>query len=268
MKATILIVLVTLFLSFGLLYGQATDAMNTGTDQTTEDAGQTVSIQSNVTPWSVFNDSNKGFPWGYIIAVVFAIGLALGIVKTNSLYFKEKIDAQQVYNRIRNHLKQGQLDEAIKISEGFNKTTIGFIFWNGLLGFRDAKNSGKKGEDMSEHVYNAFDEANLQKIKGLESGLMWFELLAQICTYLGLLGTIWGLIMGFDAMGTLTGPAANEQLTLSIKVAIGTTAVGLVAAIVLTVIKGLLTTKSLKIQGDVDEFSAKLINQINYSMKG
>jgi len=49
---------------------------------------------------------------------------------------------------------------------------------------------------------------------------------------LGLLGTVWGIIQSFDALGGRVGPARGEALAHGISLALVATAFGLVIAIV------------------------------------
>lgn len=218
----------------------------------------------NISIGEVISDSGT---WGYLIIIVFIIGLVLAVIRYIQLYVKEKIDASQFYLKLKGYIKNDQLDEATKISESFKNTTLGFIFWSGLMVFKDAKKSGTSGKDLRESVQNAFDEAVLQTVHKLDGGLFWFDVLAQTCTYLGLLGTIWGLLMAFKALGTAAQSEANKKLTEGIKVAIGTTALGLIAAVPLTLIKGALLTRAQDVISDIDEFCVKMINQLNNSIK-
>lgn len=205
--------------------------------------------------------------WGYAIALFFVIGMVYAVVRYIQLYVREKIDASKFYLKLKGYIKNEQFDEATKISESFKNTTLGFIFWSGLMVFKDAKKN-KSGKELREAIQNAFDEAVLQTVHKLDAGLFWFDVLAQTCTYLGLLGTIWGLILAFKALDIGGGGAeANKALTKGIKTAIGTTAMGLIAAIPLTFIKGGLLTRAQAVINDIDEFCVKMINQLNYTVK-
>lgn len=229
-----------------------------------QEAAQAAPKTSGITPGELISDSGT---WGYMIIIVFVIALVLAIVRYIQLYVKEKIDASKFYLKLKGYIKNEQLDEATKITESFKNTTLGFIFWSGLMVFKDAKKSGKGGKELREAVQNAFDEAVLQTVHKLDAGLFWFDVLAQTATYLGLLGTIWGLIMAFKALGTAAQAEANKKLTEGIKVAIGTTAMGLIAAVPITVVKGFLLTRAQKIINDIDEFCVKMINQLNNTIK-
>jgi biopolymer transport protein ExbB/TolQ len=249
MKTTgVILLLISMFLSIALYAEEA--------------AAPKASI--GITPGELISDS--GF-WGYLIIIVFIIALVLAVVRYIQLYVKEKIDAQQFFLKLKGYIRNDQLDEATKISESFKNTTLGFIFWSGLMVFKEAKKSGKNGKDLRESVSNAFDEAVLQTVHKLDGGLFWFDVLAQTATYLGLLGTIWGLLVAFKSLSTAAQSEQNKALTAGIKTAIGTTAMGLFAAIPITVVKGALLTRAQNVISDIDEFCVKMINQLNYSIK-
>jgi biopolymer transport protein ExbB/TolQ len=209
----------------------------------------------------------EGGPFMYIISVLLIIMLILAIIKYFHLSVREKLDAQQFFLKLKGYIKNNQIEEAIRISAQFKKTTIGFIFWSGLLGYNDGVKSGKKGIELKSHLQNSFDEAGLQAIPKVEAGLFWFDIIAQVSTLLGLLGTIFGLVAAFDALANAPEADKSRLLTEGISMAMGTTAYGLIVAIPTMLIKGALQSRADKIIDDLDEFSVKTINQITYSMK-
>ncbi len=225
--------------------------------------------KATVNLYTIFQDSNEQGFFGYLILLTFIVGIVYAIIRYFQLYQREKINAGNLYKSLKGYIKNDQIDEAIKITDKMKGTTLGFIFWSGLSVYKDVRKSAK-GEDLNTQVQNAFDEAVLQKVYKLDAGLFWFDTLAQICTYLGLLGTIWGLLYAFASLSSSDLPDANKNIELSrgIKTAIGTTALGLLAAIPLTLIKGALLTRAQRIINEIDEYSVKLINYINISAKG
>jgi biopolymer transport protein ExbB/TolQ len=248
------IVLVILILAVGLVALNA-QAVPAGTEK--------------VNLASIFRDSNEQGFFGYLILLTFIIGIVYAVVRWHQLYQREKINAGNLYKSLKGYIKNNQLDEAIKITEKLKDTTLGFIFFSGLSVYKDVRKTAS-GEDLTAQVQNAFDEAVLQKVYRLDAGLFWFDTLAQVCTYLGLLGTIWGLLYAFASLSNPNVLDSQKNLMLSsgIKTAIGTTALGLLAAIPLTLIKGGLLGKAQKLINEIDEYSVKLINFINISAKG
>ena len=209
----------------------------------------------------------QGGVFMYIISFLLIVMLIMAIIKYWQLTIKEKLDTKKFYLKLKGYIKNNQTEEAIRISSQFKKTTIGFIFWNGLLGYNDGLKSGKKGMELQRHLQNSFDEAGLQAIPHVEAGLFWFDIIAQVSTLLGLLGTIFGLVASFDALANAPEADKSRLLTEGIAMAMGTTAYGLMVAIPTMLIKGALQARADKIINDIDEYSVKTINQITYAMK-
>ncbi|MCB5258246.1 MAG: MotA/TolQ/ExbB proton channel family protein [Candidatus Cloacimonadaceae bacterium] len=222
-----------------------------------------------ITLASIFRDSNAQGIFGYLILLTFIIGIVYAIIRYIQLYHKEKVNAPNLYKSLKGYLQNNQLEEALRITEKLKDTTLGYIFWNGINTYKEVPKDASK-EEISTQVQNAFDEAALQKVYKLDAGLFWFDILAQVCTYLGLLGTIWGLLYAFAAISnpTVLDTQKNLMLSAGIKTAIGTTALGLMAAIPLTLIKGALLGRAQKIINDIDEYSVKFINFITNVAKG
>lgn len=228
-------------------------------------AQQEVTNARGVNLITIFEDSGS---WGYAIILTFIIGLVYGVVRYIQLYQREKIDAQKFYLKLKGYIKNDQVDEATKIAESFKGTTLGYIFWSGLRIYTDTRKANKRGEELDRAVQNGFEEAVLQTVHKLDAGLSWFTTLAQICTYLGLLGTIWGLLVAFDGMANAPENQKNQLLTQGIAQAIGTTAMGLIAAIPLTLIHGGLYGRAQKILAEIDEHTVKIINYLSFSNRG
>ena len=209
----------------------------------------------------------QGGVFMYIISFLLIVMLIMSIIKYWQLTIKEKLDTKKFYLKLKGYIKNNQTEEAIRISSQFKKTTIGFIFWNGLLGYNDGLKSGKKGMELQRHLQNSFDDAGLQAIPHVEAGLFWFDIIAQVSTLLGLLGTIFGLVASFDALANAPEADKSRLLTEGISMAMGTTAYGLMVAIPTMLIKGALQARADKIINDIDEYSVKTINQITYAMK-
>ncbi|MBW6513569.1 MAG: MotA/TolQ/ExbB proton channel family protein [Candidatus Syntrophosphaera sp.] len=253
MKAKhIVLVIMVLLISMGALYAQADLA---GAEK--------------VNLFTIFRDSNANGFFGYLILLTFIVGIVYAAIRYFQLYQREKVNAGNLYKNLKGYIKNDQIDEAIRITDQLKETTLGFIFWSGLSVYRDVRKNAR-GEELNTQVQNAFDEAVLQKVYKLDAGLFWFDTLAQVCTYLGLLGTIWGLLYAFAALSSpeILDSEKNIRLSAGIKIAIGTTALGLMAAIPLTLIKGGLLSKAQRIINEIDEYSVKLINFINISAKG
>ena len=78
-------------------------------------------------------------------------------------------------------------------------------------------------------------ERNLQlaiseEVTKLERNMTWLATTASVCPFIGLFGTVWGIIDAFSALG-LAGSASLRAVAPGIADALVTTALGLLAAI-------------------------------------
>ncbi len=208
----------------------------------------------------------NGGDFSHLLVAIAVIVFVLFIIKFIQLFVKEKLDTKKFYLKLKGYIKNEQFDEAIKISQNFKNTTMGHIFWNGLLNYNDARKKGKKSKELQAILENSFNEAGLQLIPKIESRLFWFDIFGQIATLLGLLGTIWGLIEAFNSLANADDTMKQKLLTQGIYKSMSTTGLGLMIAIPTMVLKGFLQSRAEAIVNDIDEYSVKTINQITNSI--
>ena len=102
----------------------------------------------------------------------------------------------------------------------------------------------------------------MEVIPTLEKRTPYIALFANICTLLGLLGTIMGLIEAFTAVANADPAEKADLLSASISVAMNTTAFGLMAAIPLLIFHAMLSSKTTEIIDSLEMASVKTMNMI------
>jgi biopolymer transport protein ExbB/TolQ len=86
--------------------------------------------------------------------------------------------------------------------------------------------------------------------------------LANLATLLGLAGTIYGLMLAFDAIANVPAAQRAQALATGISVAMSTTLWGLIIAIPTILVHGFLASRADRIMEEMDEKTAKLINLV------
>ena len=109
-------------------------------------------------------------------------------------------------------------------------------------------------------VEQAMAEGMMETVPRLEQRTGYLAVLANVATLLGLLGTIIGLIAAFSAVANADPSEKSKLLSLSISVAMNTTAFGLIAAIPLLVTHAMLTNKTNAIIGSIEMAGVKFLN--------
>lgn len=109
-------------------------------------------------------------------------------------------------------------------------------------------------------VEQAMSEGMMESVPRLEERTGYLAVLANVATLLGLLGTIIGLIAAFSAVANADPADKSRLLSLSISVAMNTTAFGLIAAIPLLVSHSVLTNKTNSIIASIEMAGVKFLN--------
>jgi biopolymer transport protein ExbB len=169
---------------------------------------------------------------GYIILALLAVGLILSIERIVSL----TLTARAV---------KAQSNDVDNPNDG-----------NPLGRVLSAYHSNKSAD--VETLELKLDDAILKELPSLERGINFIKLLSSVAPLLGLLGTVTGMIVTFQAI-TLFGTGDPKLMAGGISQALVTTVLGLTAAIPLVLLHSVAQTRSRSIQQILDEQSAGLI---------
>ena len=111
---------------------------------------------------------------------------------------------------------------------------------------------------------NIVDESILSVVPQLEKRTGYLATISNVATLIGLMGTIYGLILSFAAVGK-PGIDAVEKSTLlasGIATAMNTTFMGLMVAVPAIVSYALLKSKTQRIIDEIDEHSLRFANAL------
>ena len=150
--------------------------------------------------------------------------------------------------------KIGDATEACKKQGGSLANVVGA----GLDRYQRSAASGSKPKETLEETRRAIREANALESPHLERNLTALSTIASIATLLGLLGTTIGMIRAFQAMSHAGSPDAT-QLALGISEALVNTALGLVTAIIGTVLFNYFSTRVDDFNNTMEETSYEVL---------
>ena len=189
----------------------------------------------------------------YPILIVFAFGVAICIERYLKLSGIGKVN-KEVWDKVHPMLDEGDFESAREsISE--DQSAIASLLNMGL-----ARHGSVRRRDDIEI---AMEESMMEIIPTLEKRTPYIALFANICTLLGLLGTIMGLIEAFTAVANADPAEKADMLSASISVAMNTTAFGLMAAIPLLITHAMISSKTGEIVDSLEMASVKTLNIIS-----
>jgi biopolymer transport protein TolQ len=138
--------------------------------------------------------------------------------------------------------------------------------------WRAASILNEKGADSSrarlEHAENALQRAIARQTLRYESSMIFLATIVSGAPFLGLLGTVWGVMIAFDAItGTGVQVASIQNLAPGVSAALLTTIAGLVVAIPSVFGYNFLLATTRKLITELENFASSLADRIELESK-
>lgn len=115
----------------------------------------------------------------------------------------------------------------------------------------------------ADNVARALRRATTQEIQRLEKFLTFLATTGSTAPFIGLFGTVWGIMDSFRSIGQ-TGSASLAVVAPGISEALVATAIGLVAAIPAVVAYNHFVNKVNVLTGEMDNFSQEFLNIVEH----
>jgi biopolymer transport protein ExbB/TolQ len=201
-----------------------------------------------------FNSSEPGFFFMWVLLATGIFAVAIAIERMIYLFSKGGFRSEMLVRELLNLVRSGNIDAANKLVAKNKATALAQVLKAGI----DEASGGP------DQIRNAIDEATLKVIPRLEKRTGYLATIGNIATLLGLMGTIYGLILSFAAVGRPGIDAAEKSTLLAqgISAAMFTTFSGLMVAIPSIILFALFKSKTQKIIDDIDEYSLRLVNSL------
>ena len=184
-----------------------------------------------------------------VIFLIWAVGIGISLERFMKRSFKLDVDGSSFMNELQRYVLSNDIQGAIRVCSG-SVAALPRVLKSGL----------KRASESTEQIQNAIDATALEVIPKVELRLNYLQMIANVSTLFGLLGTISGLIESFAAVAAADPAQKAELLATGISKAMNTTFLGLLAAISIMMIHTFLSSKSEKIINEIDEFSVKLLD--------
>lgn len=203
--------------------------------------------------------SNMVWESGPVAKVVLAILLLFSIFSWAIIVQKwgllNKARAQSA-RFIRAFRKANRLQDISAVAEQFKPSPLVAVFEGG---FDELKKQG--GVRNVTNVQRAMQIASSEELTRLERRLPWLAVTASVTPFIGLFGTVWGIIDAFHGLGT-AGAATLRAVAPGISEALITTAAGLFAAIPAVIAYNILLNQIREFGSRMDDFSLEMMNNV------
>ncbi len=199
------------------------------------------------------------FCWGIIFFKYFILRSAIRESETFLTLFWESSKLSQIYQESKK-LKHSPLSE---------------MFMSGYMELRKLAVSKSQQQKTSEKKINpdslpalmtstetiqrSLEQASVSETTRLEKNLIFLATTGNSAPYIGLFGTVWGIMDAFHQIG-LTGSASLATIGAGISEALIATALGLFAAIPAVIGYNYFLGKIKLISSEMDNFSSEFLN--------
>lgn len=198
----------------------------------------------------------NGGPAMWAILVFLAAGIAIAVERFIFLFTVADMKPEKFMGRIAELIRKGSIEGAIA-SCADKSAPLARIIEAALRNYRNTERD----------IQNAVDEMALAELPRLNARTGYLAMLANVSTMVGLLGTIFGLIAAFEAVGAADPAEKSVMLANGISMAMSTTAFGLISAIPLLIAHSFLTAKTDSLVDDIDRYSVMVINMLAQARK-
>lgn len=192
---------------------------------------------------------NEGGSWMWPVLICLIIGLAIAFERIISLNLAD-INTQSFLHDVKKALDEGGVSAAEDVCAE-TRGPVASVFQAGLL----------RADEGIEAVEKAVVSYGSIEMSFLERGLVWLSLFISVAPMLGFLGTVVGMIEAFDAIET-AGDISPRLVAGGIKIALLTTAFGLIVGVILQFFYNYAVSKIDRIVAEMEDASIELIDSL------
>ncbi len=161
---------------------------------------------------------------------------------------------------LRAFRKAGRLQEIAAVSEQFKPSPLVNVFDEVYETYR-RQTGGYGPPKNTTALERAAQTASSESLTVLEQRLTWLATIGAISPFIGLFGTIMGIVDAFHGLGT-AGAATLRAVAPGVSEALITTAAGLIVAVPAVVAYNQFTARCREFGARMDDFSRELLNSM------
>lgn len=203
-----------------------------------------------------------------VILMVFSVVAWSVMLGKNSELNKLRQRNGQFEQRLREERRLLDLPESFR-----NMRSIPYadLFADAVESYWRATAIGKeKGDDdlraRLEHAENALSRALARQVLRYEESMVWLATMVTVAPFMGLLGTVWGVMEAFSAVSVMQ-TATIQTLAPGVSAALLTTIAGLVVAIPSVVGYNILLNKTKTLTTEIENYASSLADRIELEMQ-
>jgi len=203
-----------------------------------------------------------------IILILFSIG-SWAVIVYKLLQFKRAFT--QTYKFIDMFWESRKLDEIYEKSASYPESPVARVFRAGYIEMikvkkkldKQIQEAGSIGDELSgmDNITRAMKRSHTAEITHLESLVPFLATTGSTAPFIGLFGTVWGIMVAFRDIGKM-GSANLATVAPGISEALIATATGLAAAIPAVIAYNYFNSKIKVMDAEMESFTSDFLNII------
>jgi biopolymer transport protein TolQ len=192
-----------------------------------------------------------------LILLIFSLISWAIILSKWSLLRRARVQSSRFLRAFR---KAQRLQDVAAVAEQFRPSPLVGIFEGGIEEYR--RQVGSTGVVKNQtSIQRAMQIAASEELTRFERNLPWLAITGAVTPFVGLFGTVWGIIDAFHGLGT-AGAATLRAVAPGISEALITTAAGLAAAIPAVIAYNLIGGSIREFAARGDDFTLEMLNAV------
>jgi biopolymer transport protein TolQ len=164
---------------------------------------------------------------------------------------------------VRAFRKAQRLQDVAAVADQFRPSPLVGVFEGGFEEYkRQVGATGGLVRNVTS-IQRGMQIGASEEITRLERNLPWLAITAAVTPFVGLFGTVWGIIDAFHGLGT-AGAATLRAVAPGISEALITTAAGLAAAIPAVIAYNLIGSSIREFASRSDDFALEVLNAVDH----
>jgi biopolymer transport protein ExbB/TolQ len=204
---------------------------------------------------------NMGWLARCVVILLFIMSIwSLAVIIDRALYFSAaRKQSREFAPKVAGALKDGRLDEAIKVADRCKKSHLAEVVTAGLQEFRSFGSGGAITEEQVESSQRALERSEAIVHAKLKRGLGGLATIGSTAPFIGLFGTVVGILNAFQQIATQKTSGIGA-VAGGISEALVTTAFGLLVAIPAVMTFNYFTGKVEAFDVEMDNSSSELVD--------
>jgi biopolymer transport protein ExbB len=196
----------------------------------------------------------------YVLLFMSIYSIAVGVERI-IVYFKAKKQSNILLRLIGKLWQEGKVEESIKVSSDkkFKNSHLAKVLIAGLNELEFQEDEKAPYAEKVESAKRAIDRATIKGLVEYRRGLNGLATIGSTGPFVGLFGTVFGVITAFQGMAT-AGSAGIGAVSAGIAEALITTAFGILVAVIAVVFFNYLLNKVDIFTGEMANASSELID--------